>query len=362
MNKSGKGVVSIECSLHTRKIYFTTHVYLQPNQWDKGFVVNHPLEKKLNYYLYKEIIRIENIELDAILEGRNNTLSYLKNAVTESICPSADIGDFAKSVIEKSERKSQTKMAYRTTVKTIEVFRKGTTIGDIDYQWLIDFEFWMKARGLKWNTRIGRLRCVRTLISEAIRRDLIKTDDDPFKKFRLKGMIAKKGFLKLSDIRRLINMKLIGREAHIRDVFVFSCICGLRYSDLSTLKSENIQNGWIVKTMVKTGVEVRIPISRLWKGIGVEILNKYDSVERFARIGCNSASNRTLAKIGKDAGIKLHLTWHVGRHTAASNLLSEGVPLTTVQQILGHKKLDVTRGYAETDVTTVVKDVRRAFK
>lgn len=362
LNQYGEGLVSIELSLHGRKIYFSTHTYLKPHQWSNGMVVNHALENKLNYTLGKMLIEIEEVELDAILQGRQVTLTYMRNAIRNAVTTTARLKDFTTSVIGRSERKAQTKQSYRTVVNDVDRFRRDARLGDIDYQFLVDYDLWMAERGLKHNTRIGRLRCIRTLISEAIKRDLIKTEDDPFRKFKLKGMVSKKGYLKASEIRRLERRKLLGREAHIRDVFVFACYTGLRYSDLVSLRSRHVHGGWLTKRMTKTNVMIRIPLNQLWHGRPQELLKSYKSIEDFSAIGCNSSSNRILSKIGKDAGISMHLTWHVARHTAATNLLGAGVPLTTVQLVLGHKKLDITRSYAETDLKALQKDIAKAFK
>lgn len=247
-------------------------------------VVNHPLSKKLNYTLGKMAIEIEEVELDAILQGRRVTLSYMRNAIRNAVSTTARLADFAMGVIEHSERKAQTKQSYQTVINDVERFRHDVRLGDIDYQFLVDYDQWMAGRDLKHNTRIGRLRCIRTLISEAIKRDLMKMEDDPFRKFKIKGMVSKKGYLKASDIRRLERRKLTGREAHIRYVFVFACYTGLHYSDLVSLRSKHIQGGWLVKRMTKTNVIVRIPLERLWYGRPQEILQGYKSVEEFASI------------------------------------------------------------------------------
>lgn len=89
LNQYGEGLVSIELSLHGRKIYFSTHTYLKPHQWSNGMVVNHALENKLNYTLGKMLIEIEEVELDAILQGRQVTLIYMRNAIRNAVTTTA---------------------------------------------------------------------------------------------------------------------------------------------------------------------------------------------------------------------------------------------------------------------------------
>jgi len=48
--------------------------------------------------------------------------------------------------------------------------------------------------------------------------------------------------------------------------------------------------------------------------------------------------------------------------TCATILIHRGVPLTTIQQILGHRYIDTTQGYAHVTDSTVLKDVKRAWR
>jgi len=41
-----------------------------------------------------------------------------------------------------------------------------------------------------------------------------------------------------------------------------------------------------------------------------------------------------------------HFTWHNLRHTFASHLVAEGVPLKAVQELLGHTDIRLTMRYA----------------
>ena len=45
------------------------------------------------------------------------------------------------------------------------------------------------------------------------------------------------------------------------------------------------------------------------------------------------------------AGIK-DFTWHCIRHTFASRLVAAGVPLKAVQELMGHKTIEMTARYA----------------
>lgn len=50
-------LVQVEAYLNSRKRYFSTKIYLKPNQWDakRSMVKNHPNSNILNQMLYKHI-------------------------------------------------------------------------------------------------------------------------------------------------------------------------------------------------------------------------------------------------------------------------------------------------------------------
>jgi len=53
LNKKGEALVQVECLLHGQRVFFSTNLYLPPENWEKGFVVNHPHAADLNVYLYR---------------------------------------------------------------------------------------------------------------------------------------------------------------------------------------------------------------------------------------------------------------------------------------------------------------------
>lgn len=117
---------------------------------------------------------------------------------------------------------------------------------------------------------------------------------------------------------------------------------------------------WLIKTMEKTNENVRIPIYEIFNGKPVEILAKY---KNFGSIFCfkhltNQHVNRQLKSIASLAGIENKtITFHTARHTTATYLLYKGVSITTVQKILGHKKLATTQIYAHIMDLTIEKEL-----
>lgn len=362
LNKRGEGLIEIECTQMKRRIYFTTRTYVKPGNFAHGSVVDTPNADSLNYALYLMVQEVERVELEYIKKGVAVSLPMLKEAVRSNISPSAKLRDFGEQVIEQSERKNLTKLNYQTLLNNIERFRKGVLITDVDYQFLVSYDKWLRDSGIAHNTRISRLRLLRALLNEAIKRDIIQTN--PFDRFRIQQMVSKKGFLTSEQLHKLEKLQLSGQEAKVRDAFLIGCYTGLRFSDVVTLRNEHIKGDWLSKKMVKTGYVVEIPITELFNGKMVVLLEKYNgNVERISKsLGSNSAVNKILRGLLNRIKADPKITFHSSRHTFATHLGQAGVQLTTIQKLLGHQKLQTTQIYSEVDRKTITNDLKKGRK
>jgi integrase len=132
--------------------------------------------------------------------------------------------------------------------------------------------------------------------------------------------------------------------ATVRDVFVFQCYTGMAYSDAMAFSLDKCQQDGDGLTYsaprVKTGVWFYIRV--LPKAL--EIAQKYSGrLPRVADQTCN-ANLKTIANV---TGITKKLTTHVGRHTFATWMLRNGVPIEHVSKMLGHRKITQTQRYAK---------------
>ena len=331
---------------------------MRPDQWHRGLVVDNELADGLNYCLYKQIQEVERIELEYIKRGVSVTLPMMKEAVRFHLSPGARLSEFGSEVVQQSDRKSLTKLNYKTLLNNLEKFRKGTLVTDIDYQFVVSYDRWLRESGIAHNTRISRLRLLRALLNEAKKRDIILSN--PFDRFRIQGMVSKKGYVNPSQLRKLENLKLSGKEDIVRDAFLLGCYTGLRFSDITTLRSEHITgDGWIHKKMVKTGFIVDIPIIQLFEGKAEAMVRKYKGdIGRLTKeIGDNASVNKTLKPLLEKVGAESKITFHSSRHTFATLLTQQGVDLPTIQKLLGHQKLQTTQIYSETDKATIAKNL-----
>lgn len=120
--------------------------------------------------------------------------------------------------------------------------------------------------------------------------------------------------------------------------FLFACFTGLRISDIKAISTENIVHDTLIFFAQKTGKLQRISLSesaRLF--IGTDRLFYGDYSDQHI--------NRELKIIAKACGIKKRITFHVSRHSFATNFLLCGGRVEDLQKLLGHSDIGETMTY-----------------
>lgn len=364
LNKQGTALVQVEASLNQRKVYFKTNIYLRPEHWDKrtAQVCNHPQANDLNAMLFEFVLHLQRIELELWKRGVPATLSLLKDAMKKNRPVNVTFPVFAKEYVTHSDRRESTKENLYTTITVLQEFRPGLDFKDITYSFLKDFEVYLREKGNGINTVAKHLRQLRTLVNEAINQGYIHADAYPFRKFKIKQERGRHEFLTPDELKKLENLEVNDRKLrHVLDAFLFCCYVGLRYSDFCQLTPANFirVNGkkWLHFKSIKTGIELRLPLHLLFEGKALAILDRYNIAE-FASLGSNSEVNKALSVIAGMARIKKHVTYHTARHTCATLLIHQGVPITTVQKLLGHTSVKTTEIYSEILSNTIVRDLK----
>lgn len=364
LNKQGTALVQVEASLNQRKIYFKTNIYIKPEHWDKrtSQVIGHPQANDLNSMLFEFVLHLQGIELALWKRGVPATLSLLKDAMKKNRPINITFPIFAKEYVQHSDRRESTKENLFTTITVLQEFRPGLDFKDITYTFLKDFEVYLREKGNGINTVAKHLRQLRTLVNEAINQGYIHADAYPFRKFKIKQEKGRHEFLTPDELKKLENLEVHDLKLrHVLDAFLFCCYVGLRFSDFCQLTPSNFirVNGkkWLHFKSIKTGIELRLPLHLLFEGRALSILDKYDITE-FANLGSNSEVNKSLSVIIGMTRIKKHITYHTARHTCATLLIHQGVPITTVQRLLGHTSVKTTEIYSEILSSTIVRDLK----
>ena len=156
-------------------------------------------------------------------------------------------------------------------------------------------------------------------------------------------------YLTTGELKRLIQTPV--KNDMIKRAFLFSCFCGLRWSDVSRLRWGDLKTddvGFFADvTMVKTKRQVKAYISEIGSKWLPERKECATDNELVFNLPKNEHVNVVLKRWAKDAKIKKVVSFHVSRHTAATMLLNLDVPLEVVAKQLGHGKISTTQIYAK---------------
>ena len=366
LNKDGKALIQVEASLNKHKLYLSTHFFLEENQWDskRQQVINHPMAEEFNARLYSFIIELEQIEMSFWRKGIPITLALLKKSNKSSMSADISFTKFAYYTTMNSTKKETTKTNLMSTIHRLEEFKSYITFNDVNYSFVRDFEHFLQKQNCRMNTIGKHLRHLRTFVNDAINAGYMELDDYPFRKYNIKYEKITHLSLTESELKQLSNHIFSNlRMSHVRDAFLFCCYTGLRFSDFSNMKNSCLvydsEHVWLNIKMIKTGINIKLPIDLLYGGKALVILQKYGTIERLNDIGSNSRVNIYLKKMSTECHFNKELHWHCSRHTFSILLIEHGVPITTIQRLLGHASVRTTQVYTEVTPTTIIKDLTR---
>ena len=370
LNAQGKALLQVEAYLEKRKIYFSTHIYLSPEQWDnkRKLICKHPHAEALNYQVKEFLIQLESKELSLWKEGKVITLERLKEEF--GIKKDKSFLDFVLKDITDSPYKQSTKQNLLSTYALLTKFKDNINFKELTTEFVFDFERFLFGSNLQTNTVAKHMKHFKTFVNLAIDKGYLTLNDYPFRRYRIKTLKPKHTFLLPDELEKLESLELTGKSIayrHSLEAFLFCCYTGLRYSDFTQLSEKNIvfieKRPWIIFTTIKTGAEVRLPLALLFGGKGWKLLRKHQKhLNEFFHLKANSTVNKDLIRIGKLAGIQKHFSFHSARHTNATLLIYKGVNITTVQKLLGHRNVATTQIYSEVMGSTIVNDLKKCSK
>ena len=370
LRTDGKGLIQIEAYLERRRMYVSTHIYIYPSQWDdaKREICHHPHAEELNWMIAERMTELEGKEIALWKSGRNISLRALKEEVRNASAP--QFLPFMASEIEKGRIRESTRENRYTTYYLLKEYCEELTIGELTPYFVSKFESWMCTKGYHTNTIAKHLSHLRIYVNAAILRGLMSEEDNPFHKRRISHRPFTHTHLTPFELEKLERLTVSPKQQHLRhtlDAFLFCCYTGLRYSDFVRLTTANIQRGtthtWINTDSQKTGASISLPIDLLFEGKAMALFNRYsDNTDAFFHLPSNSTVDKHLQSIAQHAGIRKHFSFHSARHTNATLLLVQGVNVTTVQRLLGHKNVKTTMNYCEVINQTIIKELKKCRK
>lgn len=363
---NGTALIQIEAYMRGKKKYFGTNIYITPDQWDGKHrkIKSHPNQIYLNKQITDFINSLENAELQRRQSGKPFSLDYLSEFVKGN-CSSFFV-EFCKRELKNSQLRNSTKKLHDITIKYLEQFKKDVLFDGVTFEYLTDFERFLLAKGLNPHTVTTRMGIVRRYVNLAIDKDFFDLNKYPFRKYKLKAIKSNRAYLSPEELEKIEGLKITAENEHLQltlDKFLFSCYTGLRFSDVQELspKALVIEDGkeWLVLTMQKTDEEIRIPLYLDLFKKAFDIFCNYAGTEPTVfPYQKNATINKHLTEIAAAAEINKKVTFHTARHTQATYLLYKGVSITTVQKLLGHKKLETTQIYSKVMNQTVINELQ----
>lgn len=160
-------------------------------------------------------------------------------------------------------------------------------------------------------------------------------------------------YLTIDEVRRLVDTPC--RYEVMKRAFLFSCLTGLRWSDVYTLDWSNVSQ--------MNGMHRITFMQKKTKGLqylditpqAFNLMGRQEQQGRvFVGLRYSTNSNVELLRWALAAGIAKHVTFHASRHTFAVSLLSNGVDIYTVSKLMGHSQVKTTQIYAD-----IIDEVRK---
>ncbi len=239
--------------------------------------------------------------------------------------------------------------------------QKAIKLSDVDKEFCVGYGEYLcqaksrknkycEAKPLSQGTREIYFKALSTALNMAVRDSLIL--QNPMQLINRAQVIGKsktteRVYLTAEELRKLAATKC--RRDDVRNAFLFSCFCGLRWSDINALKWDDIStegDTWKIEIrMVKTRELLYLPLNDEAKNLLPEPAGEPGNyVFKLPTLDCAEA---TLKQWTEDAGISKHITFHCARHTFATLMLTQGADLYTTSKLLGHQDVKTTQIYAK---------------
>ena len=249
---------------------------------------------------------------------------------------------------------------YVTTYKHLLEFQKNRKkeidFKNIDLDFYTDYtEYLIKKVKLSTNSIGKHIQIIKLILNDATERGVNTNLSFKSKRFVTVREKSDSIYLKENEIKEIEDLDLSNdvRLERVRDLFLIGCYTGLRYSDYSILRPDQITDGFIETTQIKTGEPVVIPIHPTVK----RIIEKYNGVlplsisnqktndylkELGKKVDClKSTFSKTITKGGLTVTQNFEkwelLCTHTARRSFATNEYLAGTPTITIMAITGHK-------------------------
>ena len=365
--KDGSGPIEVRVTENRRAYYINTGICVRPREWKFGRIVNRGDSDELNFRVAIVLKRVDDVVNDYLEREQQLNIDDVRRRVKSPdgrrrLNDTDDMVAWMEDQIPMLDVAHGTRKHYRVSVAALAESGAIRRWQDLTIENIHRFDAFlhgMKKHRTDVEIRAGKPveyvsqatvrnyhKDIKALLTRALKFGLIPAN--PYD--RIKGEI-KRGdketveFLTDAERERIEGLPLTESTlATVRDIFIFQCFTGMAYSDAMAFSLDRCQQDGERLTYsaprVKTGVTFYIRV--LPKAL--EIVKKYGG--RLPRI-TDKTCNANLKTIANVTGIAKRLTTHVGRHTFATWMLRNGVPIERVKKMLGHRRITQTERYAK---------------
>ena len=224
------------------------------------------------------------------------------------------------------------KYLYEITSKQIEEYKK------------VRKETKLKDKFIAAATVNRELACLKCMFNKAI--EWGKADDNPVRKVKLfKENNKRLRFLEKEEIPKFLD----SAAPHLKPILIVALFTGMRKSEILTLQWKNINfgQGIIYLLHTKNGERREVLMNDIVKKTLIAVPKNPKSPYIF----CHEDGKPYLnVRKSFDAVLKkcdiIDFKFHDLRHTFASHLVMSGIDIKTVQELMGHKSIEMTLRYS----------------
>jgi integrase len=305
-----------------------------------------PIDKQSN----KDNLQLaESIKAKRELEIKNGLYGF-----TNEFKQSTNFIDYFTEQMEKRKQSIGNYGNWDSTLKHLIKFA-GTKVSfrEIDQNFTENFRDYLKNTAKKSSGQPLSSSSVssyflkfRACLKEAVRKKIILSNP-AIDVSNPKVIESIREYLTLDELKAIVKAKC--RYDVLKRAFIFSCLTGLRWSDIQNLKWSELQktnDGFrITFHQQKTKGLQYLDLSEQSRGYLGEAGSPDDRV--FTGLKYSSYMNVELSKWIMRAGITKDITFHCARHTFAVLQLTLGTEIFTLSKLLGHSELKTTQIYAK---------------
>lgn len=241
--------------------------------------------------------------------------------------------------------------------------KEDIAFSQLEYSFIEDYDLYLKTeQRMATGSVLQHIVFLRKMIKRAMNKGIISRN--PFFGYVPDQPVSKHKWLSSEEIERVMTTPIEKPSVDfVRDMFIFGVFTGLSYSDIKKLRKEQILsdssgNQWISIKRQKTGSESVVPLLDIPK----EIIHKYKETSEGGKVFkmlCMNVVCQYTKQIGILCRLDNKLTFHQSRHSFGTTVcLSQGIPIETLSQMMGHRNIKTTQIYAEITGAKIEEDMQ----